>query len=348
MNAAPHERGLHMNVYSQAEAEQVLSLAPSTPSDLGLFSSNTLFGQPGIYPDGPPMQPAVGAPLNEQQAAATLADLLQSEIAGEMIKLFADPELQARVPDPSVRAALLLLSGGPAQAMLEAFLQGETEVLRLGVGIPDGEGRVIGFEVEESDQSRRVLNTRYESEHPAFIAPSLAHALCHHGDRASNAEEATLHGILGAVHAWLLASNPSLSAARTELSRRQASLTITLLNARSPGSWLASVRCPEGPGTIPEGNPILQCPDLWSIPFTSRADSDCDLSLPVPVQQALACLASESAAAVPEHYSDSLGEWLTANLGRGRFFGAVPRAQAGWALGLLNRGGTPEPTNNEK
>jgi len=336
-----------MKDFSQAEAEQVLSLAPSPPRELGLFSSNTLFGQPGIYPDGPPMQPAVGPPLDQEQAAAMLADCLPPEIVGDTIKLFADPKLQDRVPDPSVRAALLLLSGGPAQALRDAFLQGEAEVLRLGVGVPDGEGRVIGIEVGESEQSRRVLNTRYASEHPACIAPSLAHALCHHGDRASNAEEATLHGLLGAVHAWLLASNPSLSAIRTELSRRQASLTITLLNARGPGSWLASVRCPEGPGTIPEGNPILQCPDLWSIPFTSRADSDCDLSIPVPVQRALACLASDSAEAIPERYSDSLGEWLTANLGRGRFFGAVPRAQAGWALGLLNRGDTTAPTNNQ-
>ena len=337
-----------MTEFSEREAQQVLSLPPSVPSDLSLFSSNTLFGQPGIYPEGPPMHPAVGPPLGEHQGAALLRELLEPETAQEMTGFFASLELVDRVPDPGLRAALLLLGGGPAEAVLRAFLDNQTAVKRLGIGVPNGEGRVIGSEVDEADTSRRVLNLRYTSEHPAVIAPSLAHALCHHEDRASNAEEATLHGLLSAVHIWLLANNPSLAALGTELSRRQASLSITLLNARSAGSWLASIRCPNGPGTIPSGNPALQCPDLWSIPFTPTPVEDCDLAIPLPVQQSLTSLALETAPAVPDRYGDQLGEWLTQHLGQGRFFGAVPRAQAGNALGLLNRGDTPPSSTTQE
>ncbi|CAB4904396.1 unannotated protein [freshwater metagenome] len=336
-----------MMEFSEEEAQQVLRLAPSVPSNLSLFSSNTLFGQPGIYPEGPPMHPAVGPTLDEHQGAALLRELLEPETAEEMVEFFTNSELLDRVPDPSLRAALLLLGGGPAEAVLRAFLNNQTAVKRLGIGLPNGEGRVIGSEIDEADPSRRVLNLRYKSEHPAAIAPSLAHALCHHEGLASNAEEATLHGLLSAAHIWLLAHNASLATMTTELFRRQASLSITLLNARSAGSWLASIRCPNGPGTIPGGNPALQCPDLWSIPFTATPDEDCDLSIPLPVQQALSCLAAETAGAVPDRYCDQLGEWFTQNLGQGRFFGAVPRAQAGQALGLLNRGDTPPSTTTQ-
>jgi hypothetical protein len=180
-----------------------------------------------------------------------------------------------------------------------------------------------------------VLNERYRAEHPAVIAPSLAHALCHHGERASNAEETTLHGLLAAVHAWLLSGTPALGLLRTELARRQASLTVTLLNARPPGDAAASICCPDGPGTIPGGDPSLQCPDLWSIPFTSRRPDDADLDVPAPVRASLARLAAGTAPEVPDRYDDALGGWLRAQLGHGVWFGPVVRARAGLALGLF-------------
>jgi len=286
------------------------------------------------------MRPASTPPYTEEQGAAVLAEFFGHNDAETVQKLFTNSDLLQRVPDPAVRAALLLLSGGPADSLLHAFLTGEAAIEHLGVGVVSGEGRVIGSEVGNADPLRRVLNQRYKSEHPAAIAPSIAHALCHHGDAACNAEEASLHGVLAAVHIWLLASKPSLSTMPTELFRRQASLSITLLNARSPGSWLASIRCEDGPGTIPDGNPALQGPDLWSIPFSSTPSEDCNLKIPFAVQQALASLASDTADSVPEQYSEELGCWLSKNLGQGRFFGAVPRAEAGLALGLHNRGDT--------
>lgn len=318
-------------------ARQLLERAPRHPLHPEYFSSNTLFGQPGIYPGGPAMVPAGGAPVDDVGARTMLADLLAGSVDDEQLSetlaWFDDGSLRERVPDPQLRCALLLLTGGPAEPVLHAFLSDTTPVRTLGVGAPTGEGRVIGDTGDTA--SHRVLNTRYASEHPAVIAPSLAHALCHHGARASNAEEATLHGLLAAVHTWLLSLRPELAQLGTELSRRQSSLTITLLNARAAGSWRASIRCPDGPGTIPGGNPALQCPDLWSIPFTSTPTATADLTLPSPVRDSLSRLAGVDAAAPPLTYDDALGAWFTSALGDGRWFGAGPRARAGRALGLL-------------
>ena len=38
----------------------VLARPPQVPADVARFTSGVLFGEPGIYPDGPPMQPASG------------------------------------------------------------------------------------------------------------------------------------------------------------------------------------------------------------------------------------------------------------------------------------------------
>ncbi len=326
-----------MSTLDPSAAERLLEPAPRPPAEVDRFSSNTLFGQPGVYPDGSPMEPASGGALDDSRAMQVLRVLLDDDGGEEAIQHFGDSSLSERVPDPSLRAALLLLTGGPAEPLLAAFLDGDAHVDRLRFGVPDGEGRIVGHAVGDPlESSARVVNERYRAEHPAVIAPSLAHALCHHGDRASCAEEATLHGLLAAVHAWLLAAEPSLADLGTELSRRQASLTISLLNARSPGSWRASIRCPDGPGTIPGGNPSLQGPDLWSIPFNHRHESDCDLIVPHPVQASLARLAPGTAPEPPDRYDARLGHWLSEQLGDGTWFGPVVRARAGIALGLLD------------
>ncbi len=326
---------------SNAAAIALLRGAPVEPSDRSRFSSGVLFGQPGIYPGGPPMEPAGGEPPDEQEAAGLLRDLLDGRVAERALERFRQREVTARVPEPGLRAGLLALAGGPAEPVLDAFLDGSAPVRSLAFGTPIGEGRVVGVEADDDDPARRVVNVRYRAEHPGVIAPSLAHAICHHGACATNAEEATLHGLLAAAHTWLLAARPELADLGTELSRRQASLTITLLNARSPGSDRSSIRCPDGPGAIPGGDPALDGPDLWSIPFTGRPPAECDPFVPAPVRASLARLATGTAAAVPHVYDESLGTWLTEHLGRGAWFGPLVRARAAAALGLFGAGISP-------
>ncbi len=314
------------------DCRRLLTEPPGVPTDPDRFSSNTLFGQPGIYPDGTAMSPAAGPVRTTEQARRLVVELDLDD--GRCARRFDDPALGERADDPTVRAALALLERGPAASVLAAFVDGTAALSTLAVGEPASPGRVVG-PLADGARGHQVVNERYAVEHPAVIAPSLAHAICHHPDRASNAEEATLHGLLAAVHADLLAGDPALGDLGTELSRRQASLTITLLNARAPGDWRASIRQPAGPGTIPGGNPSLQCPDLWSIPFTSRPDGVCDLDVPAPVQVALGSLAAASAPPPPATYGAALGSWLTAHVGDGELFGPCRRVTAGRALGLI-------------
>lgn len=316
------------------EARSLLLEPPSEPSDPARFTSGSLFGQPGIYPDGPPMTPAEGPAPSAGTSSAELADVLDADSFERAAARHDDPDLCDRVPDPGVRAALLALTGGPAEPVLDAFVNGTTAVLRLGVGTPEGAGRVIGVERQETDPTRRVVNQRYAFEHPGVVAPSLAHALCHHGAAAGNAEEATLHGLLASAHTWLLAGAPWLADLGSELARRQNSLTISLLNARAAGSTRAAIRQPDAPGTIPGGDPNLQGPDLWSIPFTSHEADGAARVVPEPVRSALARTAPGTAPPVPPCYDGLLGQWCTDHQGEGGWFGPVVRATAGVALGL--------------
>ena len=311
---------------------QLLEAPITEPTDVDRFSSNTLFGQPGIYPSGSAMSPASGPVRDAAATRELLLALLGPE--GRGVAAFDDASLILRVPDANLRAALCLLAEGPAAPIHDAFVRGDTATTELRVGVLAGEGRVIGPTADPAP-GVQALNERYAREHPAVIAPSLAHALCHHVDGAGDAEEATLHGVLAATHTWLLASSPALADLGTELSRRQASLTITLLNARAAGSWRASIRCPDGVGTIPGGNPALQCPDLWSIPFVGHDATAAAQAVPDPVRATLANLTDGTAPEVPDTYGDELGDWVQRHLGTGPWFGPCVRVAAGRALGLL-------------
>ncbi len=51
---------------------EVLAAPPRPPDDPNLFSSNPLFGEPGIYPQGTPMEPASGPATTVDAAVAAL------------------------------------------------------------------------------------------------------------------------------------------------------------------------------------------------------------------------------------------------------------------------------------
>ncbi|HZP31653.1 MAG TPA: hypothetical protein VFC99_22055 [Acidimicrobiia bacterium] len=49
-----------------------LAAPPRVPCDIDRFTSNTLFGEPGIHPDGPPMVPVAGPAVDAPSARAAL------------------------------------------------------------------------------------------------------------------------------------------------------------------------------------------------------------------------------------------------------------------------------------
>jgi hypothetical protein len=306
-----------------------LSAPPRPPADPDRFSSNVLFGEPGIYPHGTPMVPAGGDPPDEATAIAALAAIGITDAAARM----AHAELRRRAPEPGPRAGLVALTVTVGAPALDAFLADDTPVRTLRSGVPASPGRIVG-PAGTGPPRDRVVNERYRAEHPALLAGSLVHDLLWSGEGAQQYEEVTLHALCAVVHVQLLARAPFLAATGTELARRQNSLAVTLLNSRRPGSAELSVRAPDGPGTIPGGAPGMQTPDFWSIPFVAGPPVAGDA--PELLGTVLALVVGGEAP--PLRYDDALGVWWSERGMRG----ALPldaQWRASCALGLT---GDPE------
>ncbi len=253
-----------------------LRCPPNVPEDIGRFTSTALFGQPGIYPDGPPMTPAVGH--------------LHS--------------------DASIEQVMVELVGTVGEAVFEAWTGGRTAVTRLTYGAPASPGRVVGpVSGADEDGAVRVVNERYRAEDARLLLPSIVHDLLWSGPGAGHAEETLLHALGAYVHAQLLARDESLADLGTELARRENSITITLLNSRQPGSAIVTLIAPDGPGTIPGGALGMQTPDFWSVPFAPTADDGAPIS-PL-VRDVLAAIARVDVKRVPIRFDDDLGAWCS-------------------------------------
>jgi hypothetical protein len=260
-----------------AAVNAVLASPPLPPRDPSMFTSGTLFGEPGTYPQGSPMAPAdrpSDAPTvaSELDAVASALDRRAPGTGDRVRRIWSDPRVAGTVTPPVARAALAVLAGTVAAPAVTAFVEGGLPVLRLGLGPTASPGRVVGPRPSDDrggEGTERVVNERYAGEHPATVAPSIAHDLLWSGPGAGHDEEATLHLLVAAVHLQLVAASPGLAHLGTELTRRQNALALTLLNSRRPGSAQISAVAPDGPGTIPGGAPGMQTPDFWSIPFAA-------------------------------------------------------------------------------
>jgi len=322
-----------------ARLHAVLAAPPRPPDDPNLFSSNTLFGEPGIYPQGSAMEPATGEMVTVDGARAAL-DALGIDDAADRLD---DGALVARVPDPGPRAGLLVLSVTVAAPVLDAFLAGTTPVQSIGVGATASPGRIVGPPARPSTDTstdtstgspdtHRVVNERYRAEVPTLLAGSLAHDLLWSGPGAGQYEEVVLHALVALVHLQLLARTPALAQTGTELARRQNSLAITLLNSRHPGSADIAVRAPDGPGTIPGGAPGMQTPDFWSIPFVGGTPVAADAPA---LLGAVMHLVTGATPPPPLRYDEALGEWWSRQDTRGAL-DAAAQWRAAVAMGLLD------------
>jgi hypothetical protein len=312
------------------QLSELLAAPPRPPDDPNLFSSNELFGEPGIYPQGTTMEPATGPTVTVDAAAAALDALGVDDAAARL----ADAALVARAPEPGPRAGLVALSVTVAAPVLDAFVAGGTPVETIALGATASPGRIVGPPADTSDApSTRVVNERYRAEVPTLLAGSLAHDLLWSGPGAGQYEEAVLHALVALVHLQLLARTPALAHTGTELARRQNSLAITLLNSRHPGTADLAVKAPDGPGTIPGGAPDMQTPDFWSIPFVGGPPVAADA--PTFLGEVLARVTGATPPS-PLRYDDALGDWWSAQGARG----ALDRAaqwRAAVALGLVDQ-----------
>jgi hypothetical protein len=317
-----------------AALTELLAAPPRPPADPTLFSSNPLFGEPGIYPRGTTMEPAAGPAVTVDTAVAALYALGIHDAAARL----ADDELVARAPDPGPRAGLLALSVTVAAPVLDAFVRGATPVDVIGLGATASPGRIVGPPADvpagspDTAPGTRVVNERYRAEVPTLLAGSLAHDLLWSGPGAGQYEEVVLHALVALVHLQLVARTPALARTGTELARRQNSLAITLLNSRHPGRADLAIKAPDGPGTIPGGAPGMQTPDFWSIPFVGGTPvAAAAPALLRPVLERATGVAPPS----PLRYDDALGDWWSAHGARGALDLAA-QCRAAVALTLLD------------
>lgn len=312
----------------------LLAAPPQVPRDPDLFTSGVRFGVPGIYPDGAPMTPAVGAPPDEASARAAVADLVgrrDPTATARADARFTDDAVRRRVPDPLLRAALALLTTTVAEPLADAFVAGTTPVATLGIAPMPGSGRTFG-PLDGGEPGERWCNDRYAAEHPVVVAPSLAHHLGWQalGDRF---EEVVLHAVLAMVHVQWVAVDPAVAHLGTELTRRQNSMALTLLHSRHPGSSRPAIRADDGTGTLPGGDPALATPDFWSVPLATGAGSGAEV--PGPVRTALLGTVADSGAVPdPLRYDGVLAELMALDLGDG-WAGPSDRLRAAYALGLV-------------
>jgi hypothetical protein len=325
----PKPIATHNSSSSTNAVDLALSLPPQQPRSISLFSSNELFGEPGIYPEGSAMQPASGELWSEAESRDALA-----EITGlEDLALFDDPDLSARCPHAGPRAAFAMLSSTIAAPLVEGFLNRQISVSSIAVGVTRSPGRVVG-PVEGGPEVMRVVNDRYRAEHPALMASSIAHDLLWNVGGAGQFEEATLHMVVALVHLQLVAKSPSIAHTGTELARRQNSLAISLLNSRQPGESIIRVIAPDGPGTIPGGASKMQSIDFWSIPFVGGEPAPSPIPTLLPSVLRLAT-GSSTDLSMSGNYDQSLGEELS-SCGLGGALPPTPQLRAMVALGLLD------------
>jgi len=334
--ATPHisvgyPKGIATNGSSSTSnvVDLALSVPPQPPRNISLFSSNELFGEPGIYPEGSAMQPASGGRLSEAKSRDALAGITGSE----GLALFDNPDLCARCPDAGPRAALVMLSSTIAAPLVEGFLNEHTPVSSIAVGVTRSPGRVVG-PIEGGADDIRVVNDRYRAEHPALMASSIAHDLLWNVHGAGQFEEATLHMVVALVHLQLVVLCPSIAHTGTELARRQNSLAISLLNSRNPDESTIRVIASNGTGTIPGGAPTMQSIDFWSIPFVGGDPAPSPIPNLLPPVLGLATGAKTDLAS-SGNYDQSLGQELSIH-GLGGALAPTQQLRAMVGLGLLD------------
>ena len=238
----------------------------------------------------------------------------------------ADTRVATRAPDPALRAALVALDVTVGAPLLTPYLAGGPPLVYGPTASP---GRIIGPDAAGA----RVVNERYRYEHPFLVVPSLVHTLLWTGEGANQYEEVVLHSLGARAHLQLLARLPALADLGTELARRQSSLTLSLFNSRRPGSGRIVLVAPDGPGTIPGGDPGMQTPDFWSIPFAPERRDPADA--PAALRTVLGAIAPPGAD-VPRsiRYDEHVGELVDRVIGD-EWLPPADQWRAGVALGAL-------------
>jgi hypothetical protein len=232
-------------------AKFLLALPQRKPCDVNLFTSTFAptplqftKAEPGLYPEGRPMQPKTAPVPTESQVRAQLVAFLEgSKSKGATLGLFDSSRLKSTIPDPTLRASFVALKGTVAEPLMNSFLSRPSVTVTWAPTprrqqIAAGGGYVI-------------FAKRYQGEHFALLSGIFAHEILHHDFPTSATEEVLLHAVNDVVHMQLLSRRPELATGGTELARFMNSDVLWWVNSRAPGSATSAIVVPKGKGTAP-------------------------------------------------------------------------------------------------
>jgi hypothetical protein len=186
------------SVFVKAERNP-LKERPLAPSNINLFS-------PVAYPGATPLVPAGGPPPTVGQVRRMLKVYLKEQfpldegLQKKGLKLFDSAKVNEKIPNPSLRAAMVGLLGTAGEPSINYILHAKTPE-----GLP--KGNLISFGVPEewvnggaiakafidpnTQQQNFVFNPRYQSENPFQFGSVLAHETLH-TDLPNSATEETV------------------------------------------------------------------------------------------------------------------------------------------------------------
>ena len=238
------------------------------------------------------MVPASGPAPTTAQVRAMLRDYLQAEFPSaparqaEALALFDDPDLIAKIPNPSLRAGLVGLMGTSGEPAIDFILNAETSAGLPKVNIvdfdglpwdPSDTGTARSLVSPETGQASFVFNPKYTFENPFAFSSILAHEALHSDTVVKDTEEVIALTLHSYVYLEQLITHPELALADAELTRRS---NRNALTRRTPAPT-ASSNCsrpratrpffPAAPFPSPVGLSSFRQTWTWSTPRATRS-----------------------------------------------------------------------------
>ena len=203
-------------------AQSTLSLRPFAPTNINYFT-------PGVYTESTPMTPATSDTLTETTARAALETFLAKRITNpdtlqEALNKYDDANLIAKMPNPTLRAGLISLTGTLAQSAIDAITRGPFGPLAF--------GPITSGDYADVNSNRSVtVDERYATEAFPLFAPIFTRMALQLDLQTGRNEEITASSFLALVTMQQTLTDSTLAQSGTELSRRLNTQMLARLNS---------------------------------------------------------------------------------------------------------------------
>jgi hypothetical protein len=205
-----------------ASAEELLEQLPFAPMDVNLFS-------PAIYSWATPTEPAPApdTPVTEEQLSRQV-----KQISGQAgLKVMDDPILRAKVSDIRLLAALATLPGTVLAGSVDAIKSEVYSGVEFGQP-PAGDATIAQVVDDGTGHGKIIFNEKYQHEDIRLLGATFGHESLHQEPANSNKEELINTALGSLVYAQFVKKDPSLVLHDTELTRRENTRLMALVNSR--------------------------------------------------------------------------------------------------------------------